>query len=256
MSATYLGYNLLSTWEILISLCLPSAIIEKSAIDGQKTYHLELEAAMRNYIQEHQSEFIPEGVDASVLPEVAPSPNLGATSTSGEKLSSEEANKRREQERNQRGLQWAWDTFEGASQVAIRSTKGALELIRDAWEQSSSTTIMWFVIVALVISNLWSLILMGSREEVGRRKEMKKMEEREKWVQGVVTALWDELGRQQKEVSKEGVTWSPGTVPASPTAWKKEVGEMRSVLDQLEERVRLLKENLKEVQAGTLDKLD
>ncbi len=34
---------------------------------------------------------------------------------------------------------------------------------------------------------------MGTCEEVGRRKEMRKTEEREKWVQGVVTALWEEL---------------------------------------------------------------
>ncbi|KAJ3572178.1 hypothetical protein NP233_g3267 [Leucocoprinus birnbaumii] len=161
------------------------SIIEKSAIDGQKTYHSELETAMRKYIQEHQSEFIPEGLDPSVLPEAVSSASTGditliSTISNEKRLSSEEESKRREQERNQRGLQWAWDTFEGASQVAIRSTKGALELIRDAWEQSSSTTIMWFVIVALIISNLWSLVLMGSREEAGRRKEMKKMEEREK----------------------------------------------------------------------------
>ncbi|KAF9443274.1 hypothetical protein P691DRAFT_809200 [Macrolepiota fuliginosa MF-IS2] len=227
------------------------SIIEKSAIDGQRTYHTELETAMRKYIQEHQSEFVPEGVAA--IPVVISGPHLGvSTPTLAERLTSEEEHKRREQERNQRGLQWAWDTFEGASQVAIRSTKDALELIRDAWEQSSSTTIMWFVIVGLVMSNLWSLILMGSREEAGRRKEMRKMEDREKWVQGVVTALWDELGRHPKD----GVIWSPGAAPASPVAWKKEVGEMQSVLDQLEERVRLMKESLKEVRVEKLDGLD
>lgn len=250
------------------------SIIEKSAIDGQKTYHSELEKAMRKYIQEHQSEFVPEGVDASVLPEAAPSVAVAvAAQNAAEKLSLEEASKRREQERNQRGLQWAWDTFEGASQVAIRSTKGALELIRDAWEQSSSTTIMWFVIVALVISNLWSLILMGSREEAGRRKEMRKMEEREKWVQGVVTSLWDELAKKHQlsveggasgsigisEQLKEGFSWVPNLVnSASPVAWQKEVGEMQSVLDRLEERVRTMRESLREVKEamGRLDEVD
>jgi len=122
------------------------AIIEKSAIDGQKTYHAELEKSMRKYIQEHQTEFLPEGIDTSVLSEPAPVVVVTETTTiSTQKLSSIEENKRREHERNQRGLQWAWDTFEDASQVITRSTKGALELVRDAWEQSSSTTIMWFV---------------------------------------------------------------------------------------------------------------
>jgi len=254
------------------------AIIEKSAIDGQKTYHAELEKSMRKYIQEHQTEFLPEGIDTSVLSEPAPVVVVTETATiSTKKLSSIEENKRREHERNQRGLQWALDTFEDASQVIVRSTKGALELVRDAWEQSSSTTIMWFVIVALVISNLWSFILMGSREEAGRRKEMKKMEDREKWVQGVVTSVWDEMSKQHqssisgnlagighlgmnKEASKEAFLWVPssGGSPPGPLAWKKEVGDLQDVLDQMEERVRELKKSLKEVREAViqLDELD
>jgi len=253
------------------------AIIEKSAIDGQKTYHAELEKSMRKYIQEHQTEFLPEGIDTSVLSEPAPVIVVTETATiATHKLSSIEENKRREHERNQRGLQWALDTFEDASQVIVRSTKGALELVRDAWEQSSSTTIMWFVIVALVISNLWSLVLMGSREEAGRRKEMKKMEDREKWVQGVVTSVWDEMAKQHqssisgnlagnlgmsKEASKEAFSWVPssgGSDPPGPLAWKKDVGDLQDVLDRVEERVRELKESLKEVREVViqLDELD
>ncbi|EKM84241.1 hypothetical protein AGABI1DRAFT_67583 [Agaricus bisporus var. burnettii JB137-S8] len=240
------------------------SIIEKSAIEGQKTWHRDLEIAMRAYIQEHQAEFVPEGVDASALPA---SPNPNVPPTPGEvTISSKEANKRREHERNRRGLQWAWDTFEGASQVAIRSTKDAFELVCDAWEQSSSTTIMWFVIVGLVLSNLWSLFLMGSREEAGRRKEMKKMEEREKWVQGVVRALWDELSKQQphKEhlsMPSDGISWVAGLAQSQPVpaaTWSREVEDMQGVLDQLEERIKLLNEGLKVIrtEGGGIDSLD
>jgi hypothetical protein len=82
--------------------------------------------------------------------------------------------KQRERERNQRGLQWAWDTFDGAYQVAKQSTQGALGLVRDAWDQSSSTTILWFVIVILVLSNIWTLMRMGaSRDEVSRKFNLK-----------------------------------------------------------------------------------
>jgi hypothetical protein len=220
---------------------------------------------MRVYIQEHQSEFVPEGVDASALP-ASPNPNVGPLTTVEEKISLVEASKRREHERNQRGLQWALDTFEGASQVAIRSTKGALELVCEAWDQSSSTTIMWFVIVALVISNLWSLFLMGSREEAGRRKEMRKMEEREKWVQGVVTALWDELSKQQPPrdhipmpSSKDGFSWVHGLVQPSPAGtWTKEVEDIQGVLNQLEERIKLLNEGLNVIrtEGKGIDSLD
>jgi len=180
-------------------------IIERSAIDGQKVYHTDLEKAMRIYIQEHQSEFLPEGVDAvaidlaAVLPETVGA-DTARSESPGDKRFTEDEFKQRERERNQRGLQWAWDTFAGASQVAKQSTQGALELIRDAWDQSSSTTILWFVIVILVLSNLWTLMRMGaSQEEASRRFESRKVEEREKWVQSIVTALWDELEAGKKE---------------------------------------------------------
>ncbi|KAH8836166.1 hypothetical protein DL96DRAFT_110451 [Flagelloscypha sp. PMI_526] len=129
-------------------------IIERSCIEGQKTYHNELDKAMRAYIQQHQSEFIPEGIDPALAEptataaDAAPLTPLSPTSPEG---------KQREKERNERAKQWAYDTFAGAARVAKDSTSGALDLIADAWDQSSSTTILWFVIVILVFSNLATL---------------------------------------------------------------------------------------------------
>ena len=51
-------------------LALPG-IIEKSCIDGQKTYHVDLEKAMRDYIHANRAEFVPEGVDVAAVEEVA-----------------------------------------------------------------------------------------------------------------------------------------------------------------------------------------
>ncbi|PPQ84988.1 hypothetical protein CVT26_007587 [Gymnopilus dilepis] len=181
-------------------------IIERSAIDGQKAYHGELERCMRDYIAQHKSEFLPEGVDTAVLEQPAeaapetPPPADQAKGMDEKQPSQEEQAKRRERERNARGLQWAWDTFDGAWQVAQRSTKGALELVRDAWDQSSSTTILWFVIVILVISNLWTLARMGKQTaKTARKIELRQAEEREKWVQSIVTVLWDELSSGKRD---------------------------------------------------------
>lgn len=189
-------------------------IIERSAIDGQKVYHGELERAMRAYIQEHHSEFVPEGAleaaaeeEAEVEGEDQPRELTSGGQTAGvagaeksqDQLSREEREKQREKERNQRVWQWAWDTCEGAFGVAKNSTKTIVDLIGDAWDQSSSTTILYFVIVILVLSNLYTLVRMGKKEEVGRRKEMMKAEEREKWVQSVVVTLWDELAAGRME---------------------------------------------------------
>lgn len=189
---------------------------------------------MRLYIQEHQSEFVPEGVSAIAVapiepqtPAVDPAAHAAAGGILDEKA--------REHERNQRGLQWAYDTFEGAYGVAKRSTSGALELIKDAWDQSSSTTILIFVIVILVISNLYTLTMVGRRDDVSRRKEIHKTEVREQWVQGIVTALWEELAAGNM----------PGaSLPPASGNWQQEVATINKTLDAVEERIRLLRESL------------
>lgn len=226
-------------------------IIERSAIDGQKVYHSDLEKAMRAYIKEHQTEFVPEGVDLATLSQAdaavkAEEPAAGAAEAAPKvkELTEEEERKQREKERNQRGLQWAWDTFDGAYQVACRSTRGAIELVQDAWEQSTSTTILYFVIVLLVFSNIYTLVRSGRRDEAVVMKTLRKEAEREKLVQGVVSALWDELG-----VSKGGPASIPpiGLPPVAVSA-REEVAQLLKTLDAAEERTRTLRSQLKSLE--------
>lgn len=226
-------------------------IIERSAIDGQKTYHADLEKAMRSYIQKHQSEFIPEGVDVAAIAPPPPELSEAAAET-------EDAGKKRERERNQRAFQWAYDTFDGARQVAVRSTKGALELVRDAWDQSSSNTILYFVIVLLVISNIWTLVKMGSRTEHGRRIEQRKVEEREKWIHGVVTALWDELASGKGPGTVPGTSSDNSSAPSIPKDnderapaqnWRREITSLFKTLDDAETRIRSLRKELEQLEA-------
>lgn len=241
--------------------CSKTGIIEKSAIEGQRTYQRELDRAMRLYIQEHQTEFIPAGLDpASVVVAVEGESAVPTTATGllppNDEAARKEREKEREQERNQRSIQWAYDTFEGAMSVARQSTSVAIELIRDAWDQSSTSTILYFAIALLVLSNLWTLVLVGQREETGRRKEIRKTEEREKWVQGIVTALWEELaaGRQPGAASlpppsppQQQQPQQPLSVPVNvqlPESWREEVVEIMSTLDAVEERVQLIRRSL------------
>ncbi|KAL1731706.1 hypothetical protein EV714DRAFT_271504 [Schizophyllum commune] len=228
-------------------------IIEKSCIDGQKTYHADLDKAMRAYIQEHQSEFVPAGVDAAAVAAAVTTVPLAPDGVADTRTSAE---KQREQERNQRSLQWAWDTFDGAWHVASSSTKGAIALIRDSWEQSSSTTVLYFIIVMLVLSNVWTLMRMGSREEVGRRKEMKKMEERERWVQGVVGALWDEMASTRAGLGAPPVILPRAGKPRSPdepVSVEDEVSALHRTLDEVESRVRAIRGQLDSLGVNTLD---
>jgi len=211
-------------------------IIEKSCIDGQKTYHSELDTAMRTYISHHQSEFIPQGMDADAAIAEGEEDSELPSSGAGPATAAADAAKKRSEPGNQRGLQWAWDTFGGAYKVGKQSAVGAIELLQDAWEQSTTTTILYFVVIFLVISNIYSLTIVGKREEIGRRKEMRRTDEREKWVHGVVTALWEELAAGR-------------SVPAIRASddWRGEIAEINKALDALDTRVQSLREIIKDL---------
>ena len=214
-------------------------------VEGQKVYHSDLDKAMRMYIQEHQGEFVPEGLDPTVVAPVEPITPLAEVCGPEALLSAQEARKWREHVRNRLGMQWAYDTFDGAYHVAERSTKGAIVLVRDAWEQSSSTTILWFVIVLLVLSNVWTLMLVGHREEVGRRKETRRAEEKERWLQGVVAGVWEELTAERARAAGGGVSVPLASVPVGDV--QGEVGNIGKVLDAVEQRVRTIRESLHEL---------
>ncbi|KAH9041348.1 hypothetical protein EDB85DRAFT_1473515 [Lactarius pseudohatsudake] len=263
-------------------------IIEKSAIEGQKTYQTELVRAMRRYIQEHQTEFIPAGLDPAAIAEAVkePSSSLETQALVGG-VAGEGDDKTREPKRDQRGLQWAYDTFEGALSVGRQSAAGAIELLRDAWESqfspppssasttttttssappstatarylsSSTSTVLYAVIAVLVLSNLWTLTLVKKRDEAAHRKDSPRtrpVEEREKWVQGIVTALWRELeaGRQPggaSSSSSDGFQSPPFVPPGMqlPEHWREEVAELGRALDTVEERVRAVRQSLAEL---------
>jgi len=101
-----------------------------------------------------------------------------------------------------------------------------------------STTILIFIIVILVISNLYTLTMVGRRDDSSRRKEMRKTEEKEKWVQGIVTALWEELAAGNKPGSA-----LPPMAPANGD-WQEEVVNIKKTLDAVEERIRHIRESL------------
>ena len=231
-----------------------TGIIEKSAIEGQRTYQWELDRAMRLFIQEHKTEFILPGLDpASVVVAVegegaVPTTPMGPI-PQNEAAARKECKKECKQERDQRSIQWAYDTFKGAMSVGRQLALVAIELIFNAWDQSSTLTISYFAIALLVLLNLWVLVLVGQREEVGRGKEMHRKEEREKWVQDIITALWEELA----------VGHQPGTLPPSlslslpqqqqqvvpmnvhfPGSWREQVSKLMGALNAVEERVQLI----------------
>jgi hypothetical protein len=242
-------------------------IIEKNCIDGQKQYHIDLDKAIRGYIQNHLSEFVPEGVteaEAAVTQAVAaviseqPSSPMISSGALGEKNLTH----------NRRGLQWAYDTFEGAFDVAKKSVETAFELIGDALDSYSSVSWSHVLIFVLLITNVWTLWKNNGRSEAKRKKEMLTNEERERWVKEAVTTLWHELARNgglsphPAHVAPPPLEPSrPEEIDGRPGSWGDEVEDISRVLDELQMRLDGLRAALKEAHPqshpqGSLDDLD
>ena len=252
----------------------PIGIIEKSVIEGQLGYYKALELAMRKYIAENRKEFLPEGVDAAAadheaeVEEAALSPAVAEHTDliAGGGLPVPSS----------RGLQWALDTFEGASKVAKDSFTGALDIIGDVisgLDTSSApvtrTTILTVTVIVLLISNVYTILTMGDMEAKGRRKALEKRgEEREKWVGEAVRAFIEAQRSMSMSdaamVSSASSASSPllgvaaatpvleasTIMPPVPTALadvKAEVKSLVEAADALERRIALLKNQLEEL---------
>ncbi|CCO30108.1 GRAM domain-containing protein YSP2 AltName: Full=Yeast suicide protein 2 [Rhizoctonia solani AG-1 IB] len=77
------------------------SIIDKSATDGQKQYHVDLEKAMRSYIAAHRTEFVPD--DVAEDPEALAAAD---TTISAENAQATQTKADRARETELRGLQW------------------------------------------------------------------------------------------------------------------------------------------------------
>lgn len=168
--------------------------------------------------------------------------------------------KERTSARNQRGLQWAYDTFEGAFDVAKKSVETAFELIGDALDSYSSLSWSHIIIFILVITNIWTIWRSNGKDEAKRRKGMLRSEERERWVKEAVTTLWQELAKNG------GLSPHPGYIAPSPQepshpgeiggrsgSWKDDVEDISRILDELQARLDDLRVAMKEVQAQSQD---
>ena len=184
-----------------------------------------------------------QAVAAAASPEPLPSLVTPSEATTGRKLA-----------RNQRGLQWAYDTFEGAFDVAKKSAETAFELLGDALDSYSSLSWTHIVIFLLVITNIWTLWRSGGKGEVRLRKEMLRSEERERWVKEAVMTLWQELAKTGGVIPTAPLPLEPSRpeeIGVGPVSWKDDAEDISRVLDELQTRLDGLRAALKEVQAQT-----
>ncbi|QRV80396.1 membrane protein [Ceratobasidium sp. AG-Ba] len=220
------------------------SIIDKSAIDGQKQYHTDLEKAMRSYIAAHRTEFIPDDVADAADDSLA----VGDTTISPENNTADSAQTKAERARatELRGLQWLLDTFTSASNVAKDSFWGAVDLIGDLMADLPGTTLLGVVVAILVISNIWTMLSLRDA------KARVKLDARQGQVMAsqpaggavvpgvdaseVVKVLLEEVvrGRRERDAESE----------ADPRA---EAEALKKSVEALEARVERLKKSLAEL---------
>lgn len=124
-----------------------TGIIERSCIDGQKTYHADLEKSMRAYIHAHRSEFLSEGQDAEVA------------SIDEDTASLEE---QREVDQGRRPSMSAAAAESTASDNPfLRTIRPVLDLASGVGElfggMSPVSAGLSFIVAFLVLSNMWTL---------------------------------------------------------------------------------------------------
>ncbi|BGP23465.1 hypothetical protein JCM10295v2_002361 [Rhodotorula toruloides] len=128
-------------------------IIEKSAIDGQKQYHTDLEKAMRAYIHSHRNEFVEEGQDpdGASSAEEDEGGSMDGSVVEMDMASQAQAGEFFAKEAPNGVLGTVWCTLE--------------PLVETLANQSAASLALGAVVVVLVLSNLWTLRSAGGARD-------------------------------------------------------------------------------------------
>ncbi|KAK6905297.1 hypothetical protein I203_106119 [Kwoniella mangroviensis CBS 8507] len=219
-------------------------IIEKSAIEGQKTYHDDLETGMRQYIKENSSEFAVEGGAGDE--EIEETNAEGQESKENQKETEASAyaneNKRKRKEEDMGMLQSGFDSLISGIKSIFSGIKGIGESLEDLLSDTpfKVQNLMGMLIVLLVISNIWTYLSID-RSAIKERRYKKLggsgsgsgAGDKDRDIEDVVRRVLE--GRREI---------------GSP---KEEVKELIRVLDDVEIRVNKLRENVENVKLDDVD---
>lgn len=197
---------------------LTSGIIEKSAIDGQKQYHEDLESGMRTYIKEHATEFAsPDGVE-----DEAPAEETKQEQPPTEAQAYADQARRERHERDFTYMQGALDSVSTGVGFIFSGLKALFEALRDVLSDSpmSKETIMGTVILVLLLSNLYTYYAYSGTKRSGKRSRLSRLSEDDE-VAEAMRLLLQNAARPQESV-------------------REEAAELERILDQIEQRTTRL----------------
>ncbi len=205
-----------------------AGIIEKSAIDGQKQYHDDLDAGIRSYIKEHASEFVGAG---GVEDEATTAEEDKANQPSEAEAYAAQQRKER-LDKDQTYLQWALDMVMSGFGIVGTGLKTAGEAMSDM--SGGKEAVLGLLITLLVLSNIWTYYSVKSGEgaEMRRAKRL-----------GGRSGMGDEEVAEALRMVLQGQMGGQ-IVP------REEAGELRKILDQVERRAVRLREEVDSAVGG------
>jgi hypothetical protein len=223
-------------------------IIEKSAVDGQKTYHHALEDAIKEYIKEHASEFVVEGDDGEPIPdepivEAEPGPVVVERPAVTEKPG------RRNREHDANAFQAAFDAVvDGISTLlggilAIFST--VFGILQDI--PLSRESLFGLLVVILVLSNVWTYVSMKDAKNVVKLEE--KRAKREARMGGGARTAAQSVPLRREEVTAAVKAYFEGhpdgsDVPDPLSDFSEETKDLLRQLTRIEDRIGLARSKL------------
>lgn len=138
-------------------------IIDKASIDGQKQYYKDLDAAIRQYVKDHASEFREEGDDGEAAEVTADGAEAGSAVEEKENGTREEETAAASSLDGLMGnLGVLKDVASGAFDMLSNIAGGLGDALGGA---SPSMLILGFVVILLVISNLWAFSSPGTTRD-------------------------------------------------------------------------------------------
>ncbi|WRT63770.1 uncharacterized protein IL334_000695 [Kwoniella shivajii] len=240
-------------------------IIEKSCIEGQKTYHDDLETGMRQYIKENASEFAGEGGEdedevAEIESKEAAEKGAGENVSEAQKYANDQAKKQRK-EQDLGLLQSGIDSLVAGIKAIFSGIKGIFDSVEDMLEDTpfKLSNLLAILIILLVISNVYTYLKIDKKASSTRRsKKLSPSHKRDEYGNGDISGGIEDIEEAVKRVLRQ---------KASSQTPKEESIELLKILDNVESRVNKLRDDIASIEfdnlitkpsegSGTLNDLD
>ncbi len=219
-------------------------LIDKSAVDGQKTYHRDLERSMRSYMKEHATEFAREGGDGETISEEeAAAEQEAAVEASAADADDAIAARRKRGEDERNNIQWAFDRIVGGGKNLFGGIWSLVSTIIEILGDFPITKEMWLaiLILLLLVSNIWTYVSLRN-ERMSDKSAMRSARRRQQRMG------WGGGGVEDGEIAQAVAEYFTRATVSSPP---QEAMQLTRMLEEVERRVEALKARM-----GSLDTLE